>query len=223
LHALRKAAKIRKHKSTRTPPANTPSSSKKKQKTSHQTINLFASPENEGAPPSDGAASPGNVQDDAVTAEVEAWAALPQSDVDQHRCNGLVDEFALMSRLKKRFPLHHTVFRQSSSLLCHEGNVEQVFSIAKHNSDPNMRPRMLRLLTKTGINKSKYKPTVAAIWKRYQEKYKVLATYCNSISDFDTSIPIQIAHKILIPIPNEIRDNGSLFTALAHLQMNQNY
>ena len=90
--------------------------------------------------------------------------------------------------MKKKFPLHHTVFRQSSSLLCHEGNVEQVFSIAQHNSDPNMRPSMLRLLTKTGINKSKYKPTVAAIWKRYQEKYKGLATCFNSESDVDSDL-----------------------------------
>ena len=97
---------------------------------------------------------------------------------------GLVDEFALMSRLKKKFPLHHTVFRQSSSHLSHEGNVERVFSGAKARADAEMRSSMLRLITKTGV-KERYKQTVAAIWSRYQEKYKGLSTYQNSDNDTD--------------------------------------
>ena len=70
-----------------------------------------------------------------------------------------------MSRLKKKFPLHYTVFRQSSSHLSHEGNVERVFSGAKtsYRADAKMRSSMLRLVTKTGVNKNRYKPTVAAI------------------------------------------------------------
>ena len=90
-----------------------------------------------------------------------------------------------MSRLKKKFPLHYTVFRQSSSHLSHEGNVERVFSGAKTRADAKMRSSMLRLVTKTGVNKNRYKPTVAAIWSRYQEKYKGLSTYQNSDSETD--------------------------------------
>ena len=113
-------------------------------------------------------------------------SALPEVEVALHRNSlDLVDEFALMSRLKKKFPLHHTVFRQSSSHLSHEGNVERVFSGAKARADAEMRSSMLRLITKTGVNKERYKPTVAAIWSRYQEKYKGLSTYQNSDNDTD--------------------------------------
>ena len=101
---------------------------------------------------------------DPVSAEIQALAALPEAEVALHRNSlGLVDEFALMSRLKKKFPLHHTVFRQSSSHLSHEGNVERVFSGAKARANAEMRSSMLRLITKTGVNKERYKPTVAAI------------------------------------------------------------
>ena len=93
-----------------------------------------------------------------------------------------------MSRLKKKFPLHCTVFRQSSSHLSHEGNVERVFSRAKTRADAKMRSSMLRLVTKAGVNKNRYKPTVAAIWSRYQEQCKGLSTYLvleNSDSETD--------------------------------------
>jgi hypothetical protein len=120
---------------------------------------------------------------DPVSAEIQAWAALPEAEVALHRNSlGLVVEFALMSRLKKKFPLHHTVFRQSSSHLSHEGNVERVFSGAKARADAEMRSS---LITKTGVNKGRYKPNVAAIWSRYQEKYKGLSTYQNSDNDTD--------------------------------------
>ena len=41
---------------------------------------------------------------------------------------GLLNEFAMMYALRERFPLHYVVFRQTSSHLPHEANVEQVFS-----------------------------------------------------------------------------------------------
>ena len=71
---------------------------------------------------------PGDEAGDQVNAEAQAWAALPEAEVALHRNGlGLVVEFALMSRLKKKFPLHYIVFRQSPSHLSHEGSVERVF------------------------------------------------------------------------------------------------
>ena len=177
------------HKRTHTANRSTKYKGAKSSKLSHHSpMNLFASPD-------DGAASPGGAAADAaladepgdpVNAEIQAWAALPEAEVALHRNSlGLLDEFALMSRLKKKFPLHYTVFRQSSSHLSHEGNVERVFSGAKTRADAKMRSSMLRLVTKTGANKNRYKPTVAAIWSRYQEKYKGLSTYQNSDTDTD--------------------------------------
>ena len=57
---------------------------------------------------------------DQVNAEAQAWARLPEAGVALHRNSlDLIEEFALMSPLKKKFPLHYmyTVFRQSSSHL----------------------------------------------------------------------------------------------------------
>ena len=48
-----------------------------------------------------------------------------------------------------------------------------------------MRSSMLRLVTKTGVNEKRCKPNVAAIWSRYQEKYKGLSTHQNNDNDTD--------------------------------------
>ena len=50
-----------------------------------------------------------------------------------------------------------------------------------------MRSSMLRLVTKTGVNKERYSPNVAAIWARYQEKYKGLSTYMYTNNDNETN------------------------------------
>ena len=96
---------------------------------------------------------------------------------------GLVDEFALMSRLKENFsrPLHCTVTLH----LSHKGNVERVFSGAKTRADAKMCSSMLQLVTKTGVNKTRNTPTVAAIWARYPEEYNGLSTYINSDNEAD--------------------------------------
>ena len=177
------------HKRTHTANRSTKYKGAKSSKLSHHSpMNLFASPD-------DGAASPGGAAADAaladepgdpVNAEIQAWAALPEAEVALHRNSlGLLDEFALMSRLKKKFPLHYTVFRQSPSHLSHEGNAERVFFGAKISVmvDAKMRSSVSRLATKIGVNKKRFKPTVAAIWARYQEKHKGLPTYQNSDND----------------------------------------
>jgi len=113
--------------------------------------------------------------------------------VEKHRdpSTGLVDECALLFACRHQFPLHYFVFRQCASHLGHETNVEQLFSGAKHLSDPNMLPSFLKNLTKISANKSKYKPSVEQIWHMYQSKYSGLRNYENndsdSSSDSDTS------------------------------------
>ena len=41
---------------------------------------------------------------------------------------GMLDEFKMMWELRYRFPLHYIVFKQVSSHLPHEANVEEYFS-----------------------------------------------------------------------------------------------
>ena len=64
-----------------------------------------------------------------------------------------MDEFTMMSDLKSEFPLHYVVFRQVSSHMSHEGNVESVFALAKRLSHPCSKPRTVTLLTLMGANK----------------------------------------------------------------------
>ena len=114
----------------------------------------------------------------------EKWVSMQQlSELLDHCSNslGLVDEFALMSRLKENFsrPLHCTVTLH----LSHKGNVERVFSGAKTRADAKMCSSMLQLVTKTGVNKKRYKPTVAAIWARCKEKHNGLSMHTNTETD----------------------------------------
>ena len=51
--------------------------------------------------------------------------------------DGIINEFALLYRLRTSFVLHYTIFKQVSSHLCHETNTEQTFSLAGDLSDDN--------------------------------------------------------------------------------------
>ena len=51
--------------------------------------------------------------------------------------DGLINEFALMWKLRDSFPLHVILFKQTASHMCHEGNSEQLFSRAGALSDNN--------------------------------------------------------------------------------------
>ena len=85
---------------------------------------------------------------------------------------GLLNEFAMMYALRERFPLHYVVFRQTSSHLPHEANVEQVFSRAGLLSDPNLDPAYLAILVKVGFNKKAYQPSVKVIMDKYYEMFR---------------------------------------------------
>ena len=189
LRALRKASQMRRHttqrnSSRKSPGVKSQREKKLRKKADLAAVDLFASAP-EGGSPAQGPGDPSEPED-AVLKEVREWAALPQAEIAAHTRGSLVDEFSLLSSLKSKFPLHHTVFMQVSSDLPHEGNAKNIFSGAKHRSDPNMQPSMLRLLTKTTANKSKYKPSASTIWARYQEKYKGLSCYVNDESSDDS-------------------------------------
>ena len=70
--------------------------------------------------------------------------------------------------LRKSFPLHYTVFRQTASHIPHEGNSEQLFSRSGALSDNNgkMSPFRLAVWTSIGVNYSTYK-----ILERYMLKF----------------------------------------------------
>jgi hypothetical protein len=122
---------------------------------------------------------------DSVALEIEIWNGLPASLIRRHTCplTSLLDEFALISEIRLKVPLHYIVFREVCSHICHEGNSEQLFSLAKLLADPNTHPSFLRILTKICSNKKIYKPSAQRIWDRYQDKYKGARCYFGSESD----------------------------------------
>ena len=76
------------------------------------------------------------------------------------RDDGLLNEFKMMWQLRKEFPLHYIVFKQTASHLPHEANVEQVFSRAGNLADPNLDDGYLGVLTSVAINMKVYKPAL---------------------------------------------------------------
>ena len=68
-----------------------------------------------------------------------------------------------------QFPLHHFVFAQTASHMCHEANCESFFSLVKKISDPNMFPTMLCNLSK--IAASQWHPSTEDIQERYWKKF----------------------------------------------------
>ena len=73
--------------------------------------------------------------------------------------------------LRKEYPLHYFVFRQTASHLPHEGNVEQYFSLGGRLSDPNMNPQYLAILVSIGANAKVFMPSTKDIWQRYLKKF----------------------------------------------------
>ena len=58
---------------------------------------------------------------DTVTDEISRWATLDQTQIDEFLDKeGIVNEFALLYKLRNKFPLHYIVFKQVSSHLPHE-------------------------------------------------------------------------------------------------------
>ena len=105
--------------------------------------------------------------------EIERWERLSADEIDKFRDeDGLLNEFALAWQLRDRFPLHLIVFKQTACHLCHEANVEQIFSRAGLLTDPNIDQDFLATLVMISCNKKAFRPTVAAIKAKYYELYR---------------------------------------------------
>ena len=64
------------------------------------------------------------------------WPGQHSATIDQFKDKEkIVNEFALLYHVRKSFPLHYIVFKQTASHLPHEGNSEQLFSRAGFLSD----------------------------------------------------------------------------------------
>ena len=111
---------------------------------------------------------------DPVTDEAARWKNLDKATVREFQDkDGLVNEFALIYKLRHAFPLHYVCFKQVSSHIGHEANSEQLFSGAGKLSDDNglMDPHRLAVWTSIGANRSVYEPSTKQIMERYFLKF----------------------------------------------------
>ena len=77
------------------------------------------------------AADGADFQFDPVKVEIERWSYLSPETIQPYiTSDGMVNHFKLMWDMRSRFPLHFIVFKQVSSYIAHEANVEQYFSRA---------------------------------------------------------------------------------------------
>jgi hypothetical protein len=62
---------------------------------------------------------------DAVTDEIGRWSSLSEDECQRFVEDGVLNEFEMMCQLRVLFPLYFFVFKQTSSHLAPEANVEQ--------------------------------------------------------------------------------------------------
>lgn len=126
------------------------------------------------------------ITSDAVMLEVGEWSRITKTNYQQFMLNsGVFDEFAFMWHMRERFPLHYAVFRRTASHLPHEGNVEQVFSRAGFLADSASGTEYFSNLVMCGMNKKAWKPTHAAVEKKYFELYRGNRTQIEAEQDFE--------------------------------------
>ena len=77
-----------------------------------------------------------------------------------------------MWQLRVLFPLYFFVFKQTSSHLAAEANVEQVFSRVGQLSEVNLDPDTLADMVSIMVNKLSYKPSVKDIMDKYYEMFR---------------------------------------------------
>ena len=102
------------------------------------------------------------------------WPGQHSATIDQFKDKEkIVNEFALLYHVRKSFPLHYIVFKQTASHLPHEGNSEQLFSRAGFLSDDNgkMDPARLAVWTSIGVNYETYEPPWEKVLERYMLKF----------------------------------------------------
>lgn len=110
---------------------------------------------------------------DPVLDELRRWEGMGLQEYEKFMdADGLLNEFALMWSVRKSFPLHYIVFKQTACHLAHEAGVEQIFSRAGLLADPNLDPAHLVALVKIGFNKAVCWPSVEAIKNKYYELFR---------------------------------------------------
>lgn len=140
-----------------------PPKKKQKSKASSSLVRNLSSDDEEPAATADG-------ESDAVVEEAERWKNLDKATIREFRdAEGLVNEFALVYKVRHMFPMHYVLFKQVSSHLAHEANSEQLFSRSGELSDDNgkMDPARLAIWTSIGVNRSVFEPS----WKQILERY----------------------------------------------------
>ena len=101
-------------------------------------------------------------------------ATLDQANIAEFMdSDGIINEFALLYKLRSTFPLHYIVFKQVSSHLPHEANTEQLFSVAGNLSDDNgkMDPYRLSIWVSIASGCKVFMPTAKAILEHYMAKF----------------------------------------------------
>ncbi|KAL1525059.1 hypothetical protein AB1Y20_019932 [Prymnesium parvum] len=70
---------------------------------------------------------PEAVGSDEAAEEIERWASLPREAYSEFldEKTALLNEFAMMWRMRNKFPIHYIVFKQIACHLPHEAFVEQ--------------------------------------------------------------------------------------------------
>ena len=111
---------------------------KKKQKSEASSSSLVRNLSSDEDEPMQVESVEGDGETDGVLDEVERWKNLDKVTIREFRdTEGLLNEFALLHKLRHTFPLHVIVFKQVSSHLAHEANSEQLFSRSGMLSDDN--------------------------------------------------------------------------------------
>ena len=124
--------------------------------------------------------------DDPVAGEARRWEELGSDVVKRYKeSDGILNEFKLVFALRKEFPLHYMVFKQTASHRPHEGNAEETFSLSGRLSSDNTHtdPSFLSTLVRINKNKSSLKPTAKMIGESYKRKYRKFPSLGDDVSD----------------------------------------
>ena len=112
----------------------------------------------------------------AVDLELFTWRALKEQELQPHVGeDGIMNHYSLFTKLKDRFPLLFSVFRQVAPGIAHEANVERVNSAAERLSDPNMKAETLRRYVFIARNSDIYGLDLKAVRQKYILKHGALS------------------------------------------------
>lgn len=126
---------------------------------------------------------------DAVLLESILWGKLDKERVNLYRDpkTGSLNEFHLMFSLRKEFPLHFFVFRQTAVHVCSEANAEDTFSLSGSLSNENTHTGadFLACLTRINRNKRRYKPPAQVVLNKYIVKFRECPMLGDDVTEVD--------------------------------------